>query len=131
MSLNPEESRLLQTAQDLVRKRFTEGKHHVTAALRTSQGGVFRAMHVEATVGRAAVCAEAIAIGMALAEADARIDTIVAVDRNGNVMPPCGICRELILDYFPDARVIVPASDGAAAVQIAGLLPFIGTRSPL
>ena len=36
------------------------------------------------------------------------IEMIVAVNKDSEVMFPCGMCRELIFDYAPDAMVIVP-----------------------
>lgn len=128
MALNSKDEGLRKLAQDLIGARFQEGKHHVASAIRTTQGEVFVAVHLEATIGRVAVCAEAVALGMALSKGDAQIDTIVAVDRHGNVMPPCGMCREMIADYSPEAQVIVPTSEGGAIVSIESLLPFMGKR---
>lgn len=71
-------------------------------------------------MGRIAVCAEAVAIGMAAAAGDTDIDTIVTVDRHGHIVPPCGMCRELILDYSTDCRVIL-AED--RVVSVRDLLP--------
>jgi cytidine deaminase len=43
---------------------------------------------------------------------ESHISTLVAVDCDGNVLPPCGRCRELISQINPknsDARVLLPA----------------------
>ena len=75
-----------------------------------------------------AVCAEAVALGRAVIDlGDAGIETIVAVrhpppqhkDQTIAVVSPCGACRELIFDYDPKARVIVPNGRSPAAVAIA------------
>jgi cytidine deaminase len=95
----------------------------VGAAMRSKSGRVYAAVHIEAYVARLAVCAEAIVIGMAAAEGDAHIDTIVAVRHTGNVASPCGMCREIIADYGPDACVIVPGPAGDEVVSISQLLP--------
>jgi cytidine deaminase len=126
-----DDEQLLNAARELIRRRFKEGRHHVAASLRDNQGKVFSAVHLEATVGRVAICAEAIALGAALVDGDAVIDAIVAVDRNGDVVPPCGMCREMIADYSPNARVIVSSETGTEAVPISSLLPFMGKRSIL
>jgi cytidine deaminase len=39
------------------------------------------------------------------------------------VVSPCGACRELIFDYDPKARVIVPNGKSPGVVRIADLLP--------
>ena len=104
-------------------KRYKKGFHHVGAALRMKSGKEYAAVHLEAYVGRIAVCAEAIALGMAAADGDTKIDTIVGVNRKGEVGSPRGMCRELISDYSPDAKVIVPGPEGEEVVKIASLLP--------
>ena len=44
-------------------------------------------------------------------------------DQTIAVVSPCGACRELIFDYDPGARVIVPKGKSPAVVSIAELLP--------
>jgi len=84
-----------------------------------------------------AVCAEAVALGRAVVDlGDAGIDMIVAVrhpppdakDQAIAVVSPCGACRELIFDYDPAARVIVPNGSSPAVVPIGELLPNKYTR---
>jgi cytidine deaminase len=69
-------------------------------------------------VGRIAVCAEAIAIGMAAAAGDTEIETIVAVDREGRIVSPCGMCRELISDYSPSSKVIITEEEASAVNEL-------------
>jgi len=121
--LTQQDHDLLREAREVMAARFREGYHHLTAALRTRSGKTFSGVHLEAKVGRVAVCAEAIALGAAAAAGDTELDTIVSVDRKGNVVSPCGMCRELISDYAPDCRVIVPNRLGVEVVPIAELLP--------
>ncbi|GGV28846.1 cytidine deaminase [Streptomyces spectabilis] len=50
--------------------------------------------------------------------------TIVAVgDRDRGVVPPCGRCRQVLLDCFPDLQVIVGAGERVRSVPITDLLP--------
>ncbi len=118
--VNLSDKELLEEARSIISKRFKEDYHHIGAAVRTKSGKIFAAVHLEAYVGRVAVCAEAIAIGMAAAEGDTDIETIVAVERHGKVVSPCGMCRELISDYAPDCRVIITEEE---SVNIYELLP--------
>lgn len=119
-SLDSIDKELIENARTIITKRFKGNYHHIGAALRTKLGKVFSAVHLEAYVGRVAVCAEAIAIGMAAAAGDTDIDAIVAVNSNGRVIPPCGICRELISDYSSDCKVIITEVE---SVSIGELLP--------
>lgn len=117
------DDQLVQIARDLIQRRFTEGRHHVAAALRTRSGAVFSGVHIEAYVGRVAVCGEAIAIGAAATAGDTDIEVIVAVNQLGELLSPCGMCRELIGDYSPTARVIIQRHGQHIPVPIAELLP--------
>jgi cytidine deaminase len=123
LQLSIDDTALLAEARRIIAQRFKENWHHIGSALRTRSGRVFSAVHLEAYVGRMAVCAEAVAIGMGAASGDSEIETIVAVNRKGEVVAPCGMCRELIADYSPTASVIVPGEGGAEVVPVAALLP--------
>jgi len=122
-NLNEKDRALVAAAREIIAKRFKEDYHHVGAALRTKSGKIYSAVHLEAYIGRISVCAEAVALGMAAADGDTQIDTIVAVDRRGEVVSPCGMCRELVLDYSRDAKVIVIGAEGEESVLMASLLP--------
>ena len=114
---------LIEAARSIIALRSKPEAHEVGAALRTRSGKVFSAVNVKANVGRVSICAEAVAIGMAASAGDTDIEGIVAVDQKGRVISPCGMCREMISDYSPQAEVIVSADDGLEIFQIADLLP--------
>ncbi len=120
---------LVERATALIEARFREGRHHIASALRTSKGEVFTGVHVEAYVGRITVCGEAVAIGAAATAGDAEIATIVAVNELGEVVAPCGMCRELIADYGASARVLMTVDGALVSVPIADLLPHKYSRS--
>jgi cytidine deaminase len=93
---------------------------------------VFVGVHVEANVGRIALCAEAVALGAALSAGARGVETIVAVahpaahQARGEawVVAPCGMCSELLSDFGPDAWVILPSADGSLVkVGVLDLLP--------
>jgi cytidine deaminase len=137
-TITPEDRALIAAAQHAITARYRPDWHVVGAALRTRAGRVFTGVHLEANVGRIAVCAEAVALGRAATEAgDTDIDTIVAVyhpapgaaDQAVRVVAPCGMCRELIADYAPGARVLVPGDGGEPVARgVAELLPGKYTR---
>ena len=45
-------------------------------------------------------------------------------DRELAVVPPCGGCREMILDHAPEAMVIVRDANGLIKLPIRTLLPL-------
>ncbi len=116
----PQNQALIETARSIISRRFKQDYHHIGAALRTKSGKTFASVHLEAYVGRVTVCAEAISIGMAAAAGDTELETIVAVDYQGRVVSPCGMCRELISDYAPSCQVIIAETE---IVSIVELLP--------
>lgn len=131
--LTADDLALVAAAERAITERYRPEWHVVGAALRTRAGRVFTGVHLEAYVGRIAVCAEAVALGRAATEAgDTDVHTIVAVihpaphapDQRVRVVAPCGMCRELIADYAPAARVLVPDDRGEPTVRsVAELLP--------
>jgi cytidine deaminase len=129
--LTAEDRALVEAAHDLIRERYVENRHHIAAALRTKSGRVHTGLHLDTYVGRASVCAEAVAVGTAMAEGDREIVAIVSVrhprpsevNKKIQVVSPCGICREMLADFAPECRVIVPRDGGLAAVAPAELLP--------
>ncbi len=110
--LKEEDVSLIEAARAAIISRYKPDWHVVGAALRLRSGEIVTGVHLEANVGRIAVCAEAIALGRAVTEyGSADIDTVVAVyhSRDGeiNIVSPCGMCRELISDYAPQAMVLI------------------------
>jgi cytidine deaminase len=135
--LNETDRDLIAAARAAIKRRYRDDWQEVGAALRTRSGKIFTGVNLDAYLGRMAVCAEAVALGRAIVDlGDAGIDMIVAVrhpppgdrDQTISVVSPCGACRELIFDYDPKARVIVPDGRSSAVVPIAELLPNKYTR---
>ena len=131
-SLTEKDKELIAAASEAIKKRYRNDWQEVGAAMRTRDGRIITGVNIDAYLGRMAVCAEAIAIGRSITESgDNGIDTIVAVrhprpheeDQNIKVVSPCGSCRELIHDYDPKARVIVPDGPEPSIMSIAELLP--------
>ena len=128
---------LIAAASAAIKRRYRDDWQEVGAALRTRTGKIFTGVNLDAYLGRMAVCAEAVALGRAVVDlGDAGIDSIVAVrhpapgemNQEIAVVSPCGACRELIFDYDPNARVIVPNGKSPSVVAIAQLLPNKYTR---
>ncbi len=122
--------KLIQSARDIIRKRYREHWHSVGSALRTADGEVFVSVHINANVGRIAVCAEPIALANAVLAGKNSFDTIVAVQRVSRdideyeIVSPCGMCREIITDYDPGTKVIIKVDGNVRKVLMMDLLPY-------
>lgn len=120
---------LIEEAKTLIKARYKKEGHHtvVAAALLTTTGKVYTALHVGSYQPSLATCAEIIAIGMALKDdADFKIEAIVSVrgDTGAYIVTPCGKCREYISDYSDDALVCIPTDgDEYEFLPISELLP--------
>ena len=137
--LSKQDNALIDAASEAIKKRYRNDWQEVGAAMRTRDGRVITGVNLDAYLGRMAVCAEAVALGRAITEAgETGIETIVAVrhpkpteiEQKTAVVSPCGACRELIFDYDPEARVIVPNRTSATVVPISELLPNKYSRGP-
>jgi cytidine deaminase len=127
------DAELLGTAQELLASVYVEGRHEVAAALRTADRRIHIGVHVGASARRPSICAEGMAVGAALAAGSLDVEAIVAVQYKPagvfRVIAPCGVCRELVSDYAPDARVYVWDDGEVVAVRALDLLPYKTLRA--
>ena len=114
---------LAEAAHQLLVARYHKDRHEIGAALRTRSGRLFAAVNVDTQLGRMAVCAEAVAIGMAAAAGDTEIEVIVAVNKRwaGGLALRC--LPGEIADYASDCRVIIPGQAGPEVTLITELFP--------
>ncbi len=129
---------LIDRATRAITPRYAENRHQIGAAILAADGRVFTGLHVEAMVGRASVCAEAVALGKACEAGATDLRVALAVrhpkpseaDRRIRLVPPCGLCRELLLDYGRDLRTVVDVRGERVLVPLAEMLPhkYVGTK---
>ena len=128
---------LLQIAQELLARVWVHGRHEVATALRTADGNIYTGVHLEGSCRRSSICAEGVAMGMARAGiapgSPLRIEAVVSVQIKPagqfRIIAPCGVCRELISDYCPEARIWITGDSGVHAVGALELLPFKTRRA--
>ena len=100
-----------------------DGVHTMGAAVRGSDGRMFGGINLFHFTG--GPCAELVALGHARASGARELTTIVAVGNFGRgPVGPCGRDRQVLHDYHPDIRVIVPTLAGARSVSIRDLMPL-------
>ena len=73
----------------------------VAAAVESESGKIYTGVCVDSacTLG---ICAERNAIFNMITQGEQRIRRVIAVNRDGKAMPPCGACRELMAQLMPD-----------------------------
>jgi len=124
LQLDSEDQKLIEAARDTLRKNYHPVRHTVGAAVLCSSGRIYTGINVEAC--GYGPCAEPIAIGTAFTNGERGILAIVAVHKRGDeylVLSPCGNCRQLLIDYAPEAMVIFDDDGRVVKTQARGLLP--------
>ena len=93
----------------------------VAAALVTDKGNVYRGICID-TACSMGFCAEHAAIAAMLTAGEDKVAQIVAVNWDTSVLPPCGRCREFLLQLGnPETQVLVAEN---TAVPVKELLPY-------
>lgn len=77
----------------------------VGAALLTRSGKVYTGVNVENASYGATLCAERGAVAKAVSEGDREFRALAVASSAGEAMP-CGICRQVLMEFEPELRVI-------------------------
>lgn len=125
------DAELLSSARSALEAVYREGRHEVASAFRLGDGRIVTGVHVDGSARRSAVCAEGVAAGNAVAalagSTAAGVVAVVSVLRRPvdtwHVIEPCGVCAELLTDYWPEARVWIGRGDAVVVTRAADLLP--------
>jgi cytidine deaminase len=104
----------------------------VGAALLAADGTVVEGCNVENASYPAGLCAERVAVGAAVASGIRQFDAIAIVTEAEVPTPPCGICRQVLMEFAPDLPVLSVTRGGAEARwTMSELLPHAFTPTSL
>jgi len=121
MKLTKEDKELIQKAENLWKEKYVPKKHSISAIVLTSKGNIFEGMSVEDI--QTGICAERVAFFKMMPD-EREIKTIVSVYKD-KVIPPSGICREIMYDMseenLENTWVIV---SNKQKVKLKKLFPF-------
>ncbi len=124
--ITEQDKKLISVALETLQNNFDDGvyKHTVGAAIRCKNGKIYSGVNCDGIHGS---CAEYIAMGIAISSGEREFDTIVAVhDKAPNcLVAPCGNCRQMLIEYSPDIKVILnDDTNQMIKVSIKDLIPF-------
>ena len=136
--ITADDQALIDAAKTLIEQRYRENRHHIASAARGASGRIYTGLHLDTYVGRASVCAEAVALGQAMAGGETGIQAIVSIrhprpreqHQDCKVVSPCGICREMLTDFAAGGAVILARDGGHVRVPVEDLLPAKYKRHP-
>ncbi|MBK1898079.1 cytidine deaminase family protein [Chryseobacterium paridis] len=95
----------------------------VAAAIETITGNVYTGISID-TACSMGFCAEHSAVSEMLKNGEHHITAVVAVGSDGNAVPPCGRCRELMSQLSrKNLDAIVEVKNGVF-IMLKELLPF-------
>ncbi|MCT4508066.1 MAG: cytidine deaminase [Tepidibacter sp.] len=107
-------------------------KFHVGAALLTKSGKVFTGCNVECASYGGTNCAERTAIFKAVSEGEREFEKIAITSDNTGETYPCGICRQVILEFGRHIKVVLGESEGEyRELSIDELIPHGFTGADL
>ncbi|MFD2768574.1 cytidine deaminase family protein [Micromonospora eburnea] len=123
--LDNDDRELIEYARQIVDANTdgVDGVHTMGAAVRAADGHIYGGINLYHFTGEP--CAELVALAHARASGARQLTTIVAVGNFGRgPVGPCGRDRQVLFDYHPDIRVLVPTPDGTKSIWIRDLVPL-------
>ena len=104
----------------------------VGAALLTRSGKVYTGCNIENSSYGLTVCAERTAIFKAVSEGKKKFKAMAVASDHESFTPPCGACRQVIVDLAGDIDIIMVNNDGKCTVmKMSELLPYPFTAQNL
>ncbi|HEX5076547.1 MAG TPA: cytidine deaminase [Gemmatimonadaceae bacterium] len=104
----------------------------VGAVLVGADGSVFAGCNVENSAYPAGICAERAALAAAVAGGVRRFDLLVVVTEADEPTPPCGMCRQALVEFAPDLAIVSCTTHGGEAQwRLAALFPHPFTPAAL
>lgn len=111
---------LIEEAKKALDRGYDQYRHVVGSAIRTKSGKIYTGLSINSQ--KVDICAEWTAVGNAFSQGDKDIEMVVAVKKNDNgsyeILPPCGLCRELQTTYFPEADIIISDNKMVKATEL-------------
>ncbi|EFF63573.1 cytidine deaminase [Turicibacter sanguinis] len=124
---------LIKKAEAVLKPRrlsSTAEASSVAAAILTKEGHIYTGVCID-TACSMGFCAEHSAAAAMITAGESEIVKMVAINKRGNILPPCGRCREFISqlnDANIEAEVLI---NRQRAVKLIDLLPYDWRQSKM
>jgi cytidine deaminase len=95
----------------------------VGAALKCKNGKIFSGSNVENAVYGLSLCAERVAAVKAISEGCSDFEEIVIVSDSEEPLMPCGSCRQFLLEFNPELKVLLVGDETVVKRRLGDLMP--------
>jgi len=96
----------------------------VGAAVYTKSGKIFTGCNIESASYTPTICAERVAFSKSISEGYRDIEKIAIVGSDKKISFPCGVCRQFMLEFGRDIKVICAKNiDSYETYTLEELLP--------
>lgn len=121
----PSDAELIKRAKKARQNAYSPySKVRIGAAVLTSDGKIFAGCNIENSSFGLSICAERTAVFKAVSEGHKKLEAIAIVGESEDFTRPCGACRQVLVEFGPEMRVIRRGVDGFSSdLSIAELLP--------
>ncbi len=96
----------------------------VGAAVIAHDGRLFTGCNLENASLTLSVCAERVALMKALSEGATGLRAIAITCASGKTCYPCGSCRQLLFEYAPEIKIVLPSRSSIKVLDLKELLPM-------
>ena len=104
----------------------------VGAAVITEDGNIFTGCNVENASYGLTVCAERNAMASLIASGSRLPVSIAIVAEEGVSCPPCGACRQVLMEFNPDLEVILESgNENFEVFKLSDILPLSFSKEDL
>ncbi|MBI1803491.1 MAG: cytidine deaminase [Ignavibacteriae bacterium] len=126
-------STLVQAAKKAKRYSYAPySNFRVGAAVLTKSGKIYTGCNIENSSYSLTICAERTALFKALSESRPTFTALAITSDSDELIPPCGACRQVIMDLAGDIDIILTSNDGAMKIMKSSeLLPLPFTKYAL
>lgn len=126
MMLNDRCKKLYDVARSVVNPKKISSQicsGGVGAAVLTKSGNIYTGVCID-TDCSLGMCAERNAVSTMITSGEYEIKMVIAVDKKGNVLPPCGACREFMMQLKNGSNIEVILDNKGTTVLLKDLMPY-------
>lgn len=95
----------------------------VGCAVLTKSGNIYTGVCID-TECSLGMCAERNALSTMITNGKCDVEMIIAVNKNGKVLPPCGACREFMWQLNNSKNIKVVVDNEGTIVNLEELMPY-------